>query len=150
MRKMLVLLAAMFSGAAVAATGTVELHRDPNCGCCMAHAEYLRGHGFEVELVATDDIRSFKVEQGVPAQLAACHTALIDGYIVEGHVPVDSIERLLAERPNIAGISVPGMPLGSPGMDIERGLQQPLQVWTIPAEAGEAPVLHATYERIPR
>lgn len=147
-RSILFVLMAAAPGLALAAGEAVELYRDPNCGCCGAHAEYLRGQGFEVEMVATDDIAGVKSEYGVPRALASCHTALIDGYVVEGHVPADAIERLLAERPDVTGISVPGMPVGSPGMGMERGLREPLQVWTIPSSNSERPRLHAVYQRL--
>lgn len=147
-RRFLFVLMAAVPGLALAAGEAVEFYRDPSCGCCGAHAEYLRDQGFEVEVIATDDIAGVKTEHGVPPALAACHTALIDGYVVEGHVPADSIERLLAERPDVTGISVPGMPVGSPGMGMEQGLREPLQVWTIPASASERPRLHAVYQRL--
>jgi hypothetical protein len=147
-RRILLVLLAAAPGVALAAGEAVELYRDPGCGCCGAHAEYLRGHGYEVEVIATDDIAGVKSEHGVPRALASCHTALIEGYVVEGHVPADSIERLLAEQPDVIGISVPGMPVGSPGMGMEHGLREPLQVWTIPASAGERPQLHAIYQRL--
>lgn len=148
-RSVVFLIAALVSASASAAGTAVELYRNPNCGCCEAHAEYLRGHGFDVEVIASEDLASIKSRHGVTRQLAACHTALIDGYVVEGHVPVDSIERLLEERPDVAGIAVPGMPVGSPGMGMERGLKEPLRVWTIPSQSGDQPALYATYRTLP-
>lgn len=144
-RTLVFLAAAAVSGGAFAATGSVELYRDPSCGCCAAHADYLRDHGFDVEVIATDELASVKSEHGVPDALAGCHTAVADGYVFEGHVPADSFERVLEERPAIVGVSVPGMPAGSPGMGGE--LRAPLRVWTIPA-AGDAPAVHATYDHV--
>ena len=92
------------------------LYKSPQCGCCEAYADYLRGNGFAVTVHATDDLFGLKQQHGVPEGFEGCHTTLIDGYVVEGHVPVDTLERLLSERPDIAGISLPGMPQGSPGM----------------------------------
>lgn len=80
--------------------------------------EHLRQHGFTVKVENMTDLRPVKMKHGVPADLEACHTALVDGYVVEGHVPADLIVRLLRERPNVAGLAVPGMPVGSPGMEV--------------------------------
>ncbi|NVK40742.1 MAG: DUF411 domain-containing protein [Oceanospirillaceae bacterium] len=95
---------------------TATLYKRAQCGCCSGHADYLRDHGFDVEVVESDRLTELKREHGVPASLQSCHTLVIDGYVVEGHVPVASIRRLLDERPAITGIALPGMPQGSPGM----------------------------------
>ncbi|MEX0607683.1 MAG: DUF411 domain-containing protein [Halofilum sp. (in: g-proteobacteria)] len=145
----MMLLSAVF-GTALAATGSTDLYRDPNCGCCGAHAEYLRNHGFDVNVITSDNLAEVKAEHGVRDELASCHTAVIDGYVVEGHVPVDAIERMLEDQPEVTGIAVPGMPIGSPGMGMERGLSEPLQVWNIPEAEDESPSIHSTYHRIPR
>ena len=92
------------------------LYRDPNCGCCGEHARYLRQHGYTVSIIPQDDITSIKRKYGVPEKLASCHTTVIGDYVVEGHVPITAINRLIAERPKITGIALPGMPMGSPGM----------------------------------
>jgi hypothetical protein len=92
------------------------LYKTPQCGCCEAYADYLRTNGFEVTVEATHDLPSIKRQHGVPGELEGCHTMLVDGYVVEGHVPVAALLRLLTERPDIRGISLPGMPAGSPGM----------------------------------
>jgi hypothetical protein len=92
------------------------LYKNPQCDCCTGHADYLDKNGFEVQVVETFDLPSVKREHGVPAALEGCHTILVDGYVVEGHVPADVIKRLLNEKPAIKGISLPGMPMGSPGM----------------------------------
>ncbi len=92
------------------------LYRNPNCGCCEGYADYLRANGFEVTVESRDDLSAFKRTQGVPEPLEGCHTTLVEGYVIEGHVPINMVNRLLGERPDIRGISLPGMPQGSPGM----------------------------------
>lgn len=92
------------------------LYKNPQCGCCEEYAKHLREHGFAVSVVERLDLPLVKTQHGVPEALAGCHTTLIDGYVVEGHVPLAILDRLLAERPAIRGISLPGMPTGSPGM----------------------------------
>lgn len=111
---LLVLPLVSVSAAETAKTAT--LYKNPQCSCCEDYANYLRQNGFDVKVVATHDLPLIKKEQGVPERFEGCHTTLIDGYVVEGHVPVKSLNRLLTERPAIKGISLPGMPMGSPGM----------------------------------
>ena len=94
----------------------VLVHRDPSCGCCGAWAEHLRRAGFPTKIAETGNINAVKQRLGVPTDLISCHTAEVAGYAVEGHVPAGAIRRLLAERPRAAGLAVPGMPMGSPGM----------------------------------
>jgi hypothetical protein len=96
----------------------IVVHRSPTCGCCGAWTKHLRSAGFSVEIIDEADIDSVKKRLGVPQQLVSCHTAELDGYVIEGHVPVASIQRLLAERPKMLGLAVPGMPAGSPGMEM--------------------------------
>ena len=93
------------------------VYKSPTCGCCEKWIEHLEANGFKVKTEDVMDMGSVKVEHGITGELAACHTALIEGYVIEGHVPADVIMRLLDERPDIAGLAVPGMPLGSPGME---------------------------------
>lgn len=103
-----------------AATGpAVTVHKDPLCGCCNAWVEHLRQSGFDATGHDVRDLWSLKARLGVPDDLASCHTAEVEGYIVEGHVPAEAIERLLALRPDAIGLAVPEMPLGSPGMEVE-------------------------------
>ena len=92
------------------------LYRTPQCGCCEAYADYLRGTGYKVTVESTDDLAAIKRMHGAPEPFEGCHTTLIEGYVIEGHVPVKTLDRLLGERPDIRGISLPGMPQGSPGM----------------------------------
>lgn len=96
---------------------TALVYKTPTCGCCNGWIDHLEAAGFAVEARDVRDIVSIKQDAGVPVSLSSCHTALIDGYVVEGHVPIDEVKRLLAERPEVAGIAVPGMPIGSPGME---------------------------------
>ncbi|WP_119681958.1 DUF411 domain-containing protein [Indioceanicola profundi] len=93
------------------------LYKNPQCGCCEGHAKHLRENGFEVKVVPSHDLPLIKQQQNVPPELAGCHTLLVDGYVVEGHVSATTIKKLLEERPEVKGISLPGMPLGSPGME---------------------------------
>ncbi|MDH5589532.1 MAG: DUF411 domain-containing protein [Gemmatimonadota bacterium] len=105
---------------------TVMVYKSESCGCCSGWVEHLEAAGFTVEARNMDYLTTVKTDAGVPVHLSSCHTALVGGYVVEGHVPADVIKRMLAERPTIAGIAVPGMPMGSPGM--EGPNPQPYQV----------------------
>lgn len=106
------------AGPAEAAGPTITVYRNANCACCGEWIEHLRENGFQqVEARNAMDLARVKVERGVPPALAACHTAVVDGYVIEGHVPADVVQRFLAERPEAAGLAVPGMPTGSPGME---------------------------------
>ena len=95
----------------------VKVFKDANCGCCNGWIEHLRAAGFAVEAINSADMQAVKGRAGVPAALASCHTAEVGGYVVEGHVPAQAIRRLLAEKPRAIGLSAPGMPMGSPGME---------------------------------
>ncbi len=95
---------------------TIRMYVNPQCGCCEAHAKYLQEHGFKVTMTPTPNMSMIKRQYGVPDKLEGCHTSLVGGYVVEGHVPAATINKLLAEHPNIKGISLPGMQNGSPGM----------------------------------
>ena len=96
---------------------TVLVYKSPACGCCSGWVEHLEAAGFKVDARDVADLATVKRDSGVPAMMSSCHTAIVDGYVVEGHVPAEQIKRLLAERPDVAGIAVPGMPVGSPGME---------------------------------
>lgn len=113
-------LAAVLAPAAAAqppAAGEVVVYKNPSCGCCGKWAEHLRANGFAVREQPVMDLDAVKRRYGVPPQFASCHTAVVDGYVIEGHVPAADVKRLLAERPPLAGVAVPGMPPGSPGME---------------------------------
>lgn len=96
----------------------IKVYRDPNCNCCHKWITHLEKHQFNVIDLLTSDMASVKEAVKLPTQLASCHTAIIDGYIIEGHVPADDIKRLLRDKPDIAGLSVPRMPVGTPGMEM--------------------------------
>lgn len=95
----------------------VVVYKSASCGCCNGWVEHLRQAGFRVDARNMTDLRGVNRDAGVPDELLSCHMALVDGYVVEGHVPADQIKRMLADRPDIIGISAPGMPVGSPGME---------------------------------
>lgn len=102
--------------------GTVPLitvYSTPTCGCCGGWIDYMTRNGYSVQVESVNDLTPIKQRYNIPPQLQSCHTAVVDGYIIEGHVPADAIIRLLAERPDVAGITVPGMPIGAPGMEVE-------------------------------
>ena len=102
---------------AFAAGTEVTMYKDPNCGCCGKWAEHMRAHGFSVKEIATPQMGEVKRAAGVPQALGSCHTAKVGGYVIEGHVPAADVRRMLTEKPAIAGLSAPGMPQGSPGME---------------------------------
>ena len=102
---------------ALASEEEIVVYKNPDCGCCGKWADHLRESGFSVREIASTDMQRIKSEAGVPETLGSCHTATVGGYIVEGHVPAQDVRRLLAEKPAISGLAVPGMPLGSPGME---------------------------------
>jgi hypothetical protein len=125
MRALSVLLlipALILSTWAVAGEGDRQatLYKNPQCGCCEGYADYLRANGFDVTVKPTHDLPLLHGQYGVPEPLVGCHTTLVDGYVVEGHVPINAVLRMLKERPHIKGISLPGMPAGSPGMSGEK------------------------------
>ena len=111
---------ALLAGASrsLAADPTITVTKDPNCGCCSGWVEHLRQAGFAVEVRDVPDVNRVKARLGVPSDLAACHTAEVSGYVIEGHVPVAALRRLLDEKPNAKGLAVAGMPVGSPGMEV--------------------------------
>jgi len=91
-------------------------YKSPDCTCCAGHAAYLKRNGIRVNIIETQDISSVKKANGVRPELQSCHTVVLDGYVIEGHMPIGAIRKLLSERPAIKGIALPGMPFGSPGM----------------------------------
>jgi hypothetical protein len=106
----------------------IKVYKTPQCGCCKGWVKHLRDNGFQVETMDMPDLSLIKQKYGVKPALQACHTAIVNGYVVEGHVPADVILKLLKERPAVAGVAVPGMPMGSPGM--EGGSKQPYDIYT--------------------
>ena len=95
----------------------VEVFKTPTCGCCSKWVEHLRTNGFTVRTTDLNDLHQIKSSRGIPAELQSCHTAIVGGYVVEGHVPATDVQRLLKEKPAVVGIAVGGMPVGSPGME---------------------------------
>jgi hypothetical protein len=114
--------------AAQTARPQMTVYKSPTCGCCSKWVEHMQANGFDVKAVDVDDIDKVKRERGVPADAASCHTAVVNGYVVEGHVPADAVQRMLKEKPAIAGIAVPGMPMGSPGMEVPGGRKEPFTI----------------------
>ncbi|MFA6031379.1 MAG: DUF411 domain-containing protein [Myxococcota bacterium] len=126
---------------AVAATISAVMYKNPSCSCCETYAAYLEKNGFKVELKPSNDLDQISAGLGVPAQLQGCHSVTIEGYVVDGFVPVDLIKKMLTEHPPIAGIAMAGMPMGSPGMGGEK-----TEPWTIYAftKDGKGPTVYAT------
>jgi hypothetical protein len=108
---------ALLSFHAQAGSDSIKVYKSPTCGCCSKWIDHLRANGFEVEAVEIKSVQPVKISNGVTPELASCHTALVGGYVVEGHVPASDVRRLLEERPKISGLAVPKMPIGSPGME---------------------------------
>jgi hypothetical protein len=131
-------LIALARGSLAAAGAAGTLYKTPGCGCCDGHAAHLREHGIVVASVETPDLAQIKRQHGVPDDLAGCHTILLDGFVVEGHVPAPVILRLLRERPRIRGIALAGMPEGSPGMPGPK-----TGPWTIYAFGNGKPTVYA-------
>jgi hypothetical protein len=110
------------------ASNTIEVYKTPTCGCCSKWVDHLKANGVSVRTTDLDDLDGVKKKYAVPVDLGSCHTAVVSGYVVEGHVPATDVRRLLKERPKIAGIAVPSMPAGSPGMEVPSGKVQPYRV----------------------
>ena len=107
---------------------SVTVHKSPSCGCCVKWVEHMRKAGFEVTVNDIDNVHTVKMRVGVPPATCSCHTAEVAGYFLEGHVPASDVKRLLAERPAAKGLAVPGMPMGSPGMEVPDGRTQAYDV----------------------
>ena len=134
-RRTMLLMTSMVASAIYRAEGepaiTVDVYKDPTCGCCGNWVTHLKSHGFVTTVTDVRDIAAVKAKYHVPNQLRSCHTAVVQGYVIEGHVPATDISRLLKERLKIAGLAVPGMPIGSPGMEGPNG--RPYDVVTFDA-----------------
>ncbi|CAH1042128.1 DUF411 domain-containing protein [Halomonas sp. TD01] len=128
-KRLAVSLLAAYSLNALAAP-TIDVHSDPNCGCCSSWVSHLEEAGFDVNHHRDGDLRSIKMANGVPPELASCHTAIVEGYVIEGHVPASDIQQLLEEQPEVVGLTVPGMPHGSPGMETGRVDDYAVLSWT--------------------
>jgi hypothetical protein len=121
----LVLVAALALGAPVlhaqkpaAAKPHLTVYKSPTCGCCAKWVDYMNANGFTSEVTNMADVTPIKIKHNVSPRLASCHTTLVGGYVIEGHVPVEDVRRLLKEKPAVVGLAAPGMPAGSPGMDV--------------------------------
>ncbi|ABE64986.1 protein of unknown function DUF411 (plasmid) [Nitrobacter hamburgensis X14] len=117
------------------------LYKNPDCSCCEGYATYLRDNGFAVDVKPTNDLAQISLNAGIPENLQGCHTMFIDGYVVDGHVPIKTIRKLLTERPTIAGITLPAMPTGSPGMVGQK--RGPFTIYAV-AKDGTVPTVYAT------
>ena len=118
------------------------VYKSPTCGCCEKWIEHMKDAGFEVEAHDVQDMKEVKSALGINDRFSSCHTALVDGYVIEGHVPADQVKRLLAEKPDFRGLAVPRMPPGSPGMELENtSLHQDYDVLTFDHE-GRTTVYH--------
>lgn len=133
------------TGEQAPAARTMVVYKSPTCGCCSDWVGYMEQHGYTATVEMVEDIAVVKEEHNIPTAVWSCHTALLDGYIIEGHVPVEAIERLLTERPPVAGIAVPGMPVGSPGMEMAGAAPQPFDVVTF--DASGATAVYSSYHQ---
>jgi hypothetical protein len=117
-KKLLLVLLIGLPGGALAQSAV--MHKTPWCGCCDYYAKYLEAHGYQMTIVNHEDMKPIRAGMGVPERLASCHTTRIGAYTVEGHMPIEVIDKLLTERPITRGIALPAMPIGSPGMPGEK------------------------------
>lgn len=130
-----------FASPALADPLQATLYKNPQCGCCEGYAAYLRENGFNVDVKPTNDLAEISRKAGVAEGMQGCHTMFIDGYVIDGHVPVNVVRKLLKERPAIAGITLPGMPMGSPGMTGPK--TEKFVIYTVP-KGGKKPEVYAT------
>ena len=140
-KPLLAALALAIQWPAMAALIPVKLYKNPSCYCCDLYAKHLEENGFKVELINTTDMASIKKKYAVPEKLEGCHTAIVEGYVVEGLVPAQFVQRLLKEHRPIKGLSLPGMPVGAPGMPGTKA--KPLNVYTV--EANSPPQIFASF-----
>lgn len=117
------------TNASLAVAEEVTLYKNPQCGCCGSYADYMRENGFTVTVKPTHELVAMSREAGIPDDFQGCHLAFIDDYVVSGHVPVATVNRLLSERPDIKGVTLPGMPMGSPGMSGAK--TEPFTIYTV-------------------
>jgi hypothetical protein len=129
------------SSPTIAETIKATMYKNPQCSCCEGYAAYLRKNGFEVDVKPTNDLAEISRKAGVPENFQGCHTMFVNGYVVDGHVPINTVRKLLSEKPAIAGVTLPGMPLGSPGMGGSK--EGPFTIYAITKD-GAAPGVYAT------
>jgi hypothetical protein len=140
----MVAAAATLPAAAKAALPRIEVYKDPNCGCCGAWVDHLKAAGFLVKVTEVSDPGAVRKRHGIPDQYGSCHTGVVAGYALEGHVPADDVKRLLAQKPPGAGLAVPGMPVGAPGMEVG-ARKDPFKVLFIDKAGGSS--VFATYPK---
>lgn len=132
-RQLLITTAALFTVAPACSGATptlaITIYKDPSCGCCSAWADHLTSAGFTASVDELADMAAIKAKFGVPDDLTSCHTGVVGGYAIEGHVPAEDIKRLLKEKPAALGLAVPGMPVNSPGMEVEGEADEHYTVW---------------------
>lgn len=116
----------LFASGSAAAAPMVEVWKSRSCECCVGWVKHMIAAGFDVKVHEVEDVEPVKNANGIPEALESCHTSVVDGYAIEGHVPAEDVRRLLAERPQAKGLSAPGMPQDAPGMDMKTG--EPYQV----------------------
>lgn len=127
---------------ASAASQAITVYKDPSCGCCTGWVEHLRKAGFTATIVASADRTALQSRYGLPPEAGSCHTGVIGPYLIEGHVPADDIKRLLREAPKAGGLAVPGMPIGSPGMEMPDGSREPYDVLLVKRDGTTAVFAH--------
>jgi len=115
---------------------TVTVYKTPTCGCCSLWVDHMAENGFATRTYDVESTAQIRAQNGMPAKVGSCHTAIVDGYVVEGHVPAETVKRMLNEKPDIVGITVPGMPIGSPGMEVEGRDADPYDVLAVNADGG--------------
>jgi len=125
---------------AMAAAPVIEIFKTESCGCCGAWVEHLKANGFETRVTNVENPSDYRERGGIPDALGSCHTGMVQGYAIEGHVPASDIKRLLATRPKARGLAVPGMPLGSPGMEGPR--KDPFDVLLVDAKGRSSVFKH--------
>jgi hypothetical protein len=147
-RQVLALLPIALASSAVtdAQTTTIAVEKDPGCTCCEKWVAHLKENEFSATVTESSTMDAVKDAKGIPTAVRSCHTGVINGYVIEGHVPAKEIKRLLRERPAVVGLAVPGMPLGSPGMESSTGRRQAFDVLTFRKDGATA--VYASYSAV--
>lgn len=143
-------LSGALPGLAFAKSETIDVYKSATCGCCTAWVEHLRANGFNVKTQDVPNTAAYRARFGIPAALGSCHTAMIGGYALEGHVPAREIRRLLAEKPKAVGLTVPGMPMGSPGMEMADMPADAYDVLLVKKDGGHVVFQHYKAKQIAR
>jgi hypothetical protein len=138
---LLVSAAVLAAGPSCAAQAgpSIKVYKDASCGCCTAWVDHLKAKGFKTEVDETQDMAAIKTKYGVPGDLTSCHTGIVAGYAIEGHVPAADIKRLLKDKPKALGIAVPAMPVNSPGMEVPGQPDEPYTVWLFAKDGTRSP-----------